>query len=118
MSHTPAWWAEAQALWPAMDAGAIAHRLGKTRHAVRWAIDLNGCRTGRRSNAELQTTSTYQTKFGRPRNHVKTECCFIAPHQPRQVRRIIPSNDAVMAAARAFAAGEIDRAELARRLRG
>jgi hypothetical protein len=43
------------------------------------------------------------------------DASFIEPHKPRHVRRDCPDT---MAVCRAFAAGEIDRFELSRRLKG
>lgn len=85
-----------------MKPAAIGKALGRAVHSVRWALDINNARekTRRRTNAR--------------RAAERGERVIPVP----RAERIAPVKIDALALARQWVAGEFDRAELSRRLRG
>ena len=95
------WHVEARKLFDAGDVGVddLMVRFNKTRSTVRYALDLDNAKQKHRERVQKQRGGLVE----RPAPALRSDA-------PRAAR--------VMDAARLFARGEIDRAELSRRLKG
>jgi hypothetical protein len=101
----PQWWSRARLLYAA--GVALTHvckRVGKSDGAVRYALDKVGL---------LQRDLTRPRHVGYSGQNYDNS--LVAHHEPRPIRKIVDET-AIDAAAHAFAAHEIDRAELMRRI--
>lgn len=106
MKPSPAWHAECRDLYAqGVDYRIIAKRMGKTTADIKWVLDIDGTREKQRDAARKSRASLVGFCHN-PKAKVMA---------PKIGRRVV-SNDEKMAAARAFAAGKIDRAELMRRI--
>ncbi|MBX9760661.1 MAG: hypothetical protein K2Y29_17915 [Beijerinckiaceae bacterium] len=100
MNNSPEWHAEVKELRAGgMHPVEIARTVGKSITAVRWVLDENGEREATRERVR------------RGRNKVVGKVRQVAARKS-------PARIDTLALARLFAAGQIDRSELSRRLRG
>jgi hypothetical protein len=90
----------------------IAKALGRSHSSVHWAVDENGAREKSRKGVRR---SHGRLTEGERRARLNVHVMTVEVRKVRQPRKII-NRDAVVDAARAFARGEIDRAELMRRI--
>jgi hypothetical protein len=114
MSAADDWKAEARLLRErGMKYREIAYICGKTVHQVHWVF-VSPERRAKRQTSKAEQRRREQRPARKPNAHEDNS--FTSPHTYRKPRRIIVDNP--IAVCRRFAAGEIDRAELSRQLRG
>ena len=107
MRVEPAWWAEARRLRAdGLTLAASAERFAVTVPAVCRVVKGRRSRVGERAHVAPRLSL---------RGGALTDAAFVAPRAPRTIRRIIDES-ALNIAAIAFVRGEIDRAELMRRI--
>jgi hypothetical protein len=108
-----AWHAEAKSLrTQGLSVAAIAAMLGRTYATVYYAVDENNAR--QKSEQKARASASRARKSGNP-----APIDDVAVTRPkRPIRAVLPPQDVKMAAAKSFAAGEINAIDLGRILRG
>jgi len=105
----PAWHSQVRLLRAkGLCVAEIANRVERSTCMIKWVLDENGERqaTRERAKASKQMRASFNARHATDK---------IAPRAPAKTLRAINSAS-VMDAARAFAKGKIDRAELMRRI--
>jgi hypothetical protein len=103
MRDEPAWWAQARRLRAdGLTLKALGTHVGKTEAAVSVAV-----------SDRLRKLQTHAQPV--LRGNSSGDAAFVAAHTPHIARKLL-DEAAIPAAARAFVSGQIDRAELMRRI--
>jgi hypothetical protein len=108
-----AWHSAAKSLrTQGLSVAAIAAMLGRTYATVYYAVDENNA--GQKSKQKARASASRAHKGGNPARI--DDVAVMRPQRP--IRAVLPPQHVKMAAAKSFAAGEINAIELGRILRG